>query len=202
MIDHVENPAFEVYYLASVNEDISVIYAQEHENEKADTYMNAAMHVFRTHQELIKSNFSTYSHFSDFLERSFHYKGTIEKPSFEELKEMALQNEANSNGMYSSPFFMLTRLAMLENDEELAIYYLSKTLILHELCIESEIVNFRETIAQVSFEKLKTFLDDTIHYMRLVREKEDYYYDPKIKWEDLQKMSPKEAIKAWVDICK
>lgn len=189
------NNAFEVYYVASALESIAMLYEEKGEMAQAADFMDQASEVYENHLDSIRNNFSTLIHYAEFLERCYHYAGDIQKPSLQQIKELARLAEEEGNGMYSSPMMLLARVALSEQEEETAIFQITKSLILHELCIDNEVKKMREDISASSFEKLRKFLDDTLTFMLEVEE--NYYLDTQIKWDELKHMSENEVAKAW-----
>jgi hypothetical protein len=88
------------------------------------------------------------------------------------------------------------RIALYENNEEQAILELTKSLILHELCSDSEFASLMEEFKDFNNNvKLKSFLNETKLFMDEV--KENYYYNPEINWVKMQTMLEDELIVYW-----
>lgn len=195
LIERVEAPAFEVHHLASALEDIAAIHLQNQELAKADEFLDKATTFYEEHLELVKSNPSVLMHYTEFLARSYHHQGNNKKPSLAYLNELVIRTEEEGEGMYSGPGLLRLRLALLENNEDEAVFHLTRLLLLHELCIDEEVKKLQQQLQNLPFTRLKSFIDETLSFMKVVEE--GYYLDHTIKWETLKKMGFQEVKAAW-----
>lgn len=192
----LETPALELYYIAQAWQLIADIYLSSGAQADADAAMTAAIAVYNTNLETIKRNYSTHAHYLKFLEYCYLYEGAIEKPSLETLLEVCEAVEEESQGYYSAPILLHMRLALIANKEDDAIYQLTKSLVLHELCIDNEIANLLEMYRNATFPKLFAFLEDTNVFMKAARA--NYYLDTELKWDDVRDMSAADLAIYWV----
>lgn len=196
VIDAIDENAFEVYYVAKAWQDISKIYLQQQENLKAEESLQKAKDFYEVHLTSIKQNPSTHSHYADFLEYCYLYNGNIQKPSLNKLTEIISVVEKESKGFYSRPYLYLMRLALYKNNENEAIHHLTKTLILHELCIKNEVDELLQTYKDSNYQELYTFLQETKAFMLEITE--NYYLDTELKWEEIRTMSIEAINEYWI----
>lgn len=191
----IDDGALEVYYIANILKQIAEIHANNGEQQLADQSIKQAQRMYEKNITLIKSNKSSFIHYAEFLEFCYAYEGNIIKPTVQELKQIAIEVEIQSEGFISYPYLLLMRMALLENNEKQAILELIKSLILHELCADSTFDTLFEEFKSSSFNELKAFINETQSFIKEVNT--DYYYDPKIKWEQLSTMSEDELRTYW-----
>ncbi len=187
--------AMEVYYIASIWKQIAAIHLTNKERTLADEAIIQAQSIYKKHLEEIKTNRSAYLHYAEFLEYCYTYEGLIVKPSLLELKNIATEIERQSEGFLSYPYVLLMRIALFENNEQQAIVEGTKSLILHELCADSTFNELYETFTDTQFSEFKKFLLETKSFMEEVST--NYYYNPEIKWKQLQTMSSAELLAYW-----
>lgn len=187
---------FTIHYIAKNLEDIATVYQENGKPEKADDYLSQALSYYMEHEDVFMDNFSVLSHYGEFLERCYyHYNGKSDKPSIEKIRSIAKLAEKEGNGFYSGPFLLQARMALEEKNEDLAIFQLQRSLLLHELCIDKEIIKFSELYENSDFPKLNKFLKETLQFMKEVDE--GYYYDPKIRWPEIQLMNKEQTNQVW-----
>jgi len=187
--------AFEVYYIASIWKEISAIYFKNQQQNLADNALTNAIETYANYIETVKSNPSIFMHYAEFMEYCYNYDGDIEKPTLAELKTIAEKVEMQSEGYLSYPYLLLARIALMENNEKQAICEISKSLLLHELCGEDVFPNFYIEIEKTKFEELKSFI--TTNQVFLKEISEGYYFDPKVTWRDISKMTSSEIVACW-----
>lgn len=186
----------EVVYIANLYKEIAEIYLGNKDQILADHAIEQAKSIYENNNENVKSNSSANLHYAEFLEYCFTYEGNIDKPTIAELKSVAREVEIQSEGFLSYPYLLLMRIALYENNEEQAILELTKSLILHELCSDSEFASLMEEFKDFNNNvKLKSFLNETKLFMDEV--KENYYYNPEINWVKMQTMLEDELIVYW-----
>src|SRR5690606_13185729 len=144
VLDKIDDNAFEIYYIAKLWQQISEIYHEKKQYDLADTAMSNALKTYQDNLDTIKNKPSTYLHYAEFLYELHKYEGNVAKPTTETLKQILIEVEEEAQGHYSRPVLMRMHTALIESDEHEAIYHLTKSLILHELCIENEIVQLKE----------------------------------------------------------
>lgn len=186
---------FEVYYTANTWKHIAEIYIKNNNQEKGDEAMHHAIITYKTNTEQIKLNTSTHLHYAEFLEYCYAYKGNIEKPTVCILKTIAKEIEIESDGYLSAPYILFMKIALHQEDEQQAIVELTKSLILHELCIQDLIISLIEKYKNSTFNKLVHFLNASYTFM--MDSQKNYYYSPEIKWNDLNQMSADEILNYW-----
>ena len=186
----------ELFYIANLYKEIAEIHLENKDQILADHAIEQAKSIYEINIEKVKSNSSVNLRYAEFLEYCFTYEGNITKPTIAELKSIAYEVEIQSEGFLSYPYLLLMRLALYENNEEQAILELTKSLILHELCSDSEFASLMEEFKDSNNnDKLKSFLKETKSFMDEV--KENYYYHPEINWVKMQTMSEDELIVYW-----
>ncbi len=186
----------EVFYIANLYKEIAEIHLENKDQILADHAIEQAKSIYEINIEKVKSNSSANLRYAEFLEYCFTYEGNIDKPTIAELKSIACEVETQSEGFLSYPYLLLMRVALYENNEEQAILELTKSLILHELCSDSEFASLMEEFKDSNNnDKLKSFLNETKSFMDEV--KENYYYHPEINWVKMQTMSEDELIVYW-----
>ena len=195
LIDQVDTPSFEVYYKASALENIADIFFLKKDNHQGMEYLNRATLFYKDHIDLVKANPSVLMHYTEYLERCYVHPANIIKPSMEELKAFATIAEDQGDGMYASPVMLRIRLALLEGDENEALYHMLKSLVLFELTIEESLKTLAQMSAIKNSEKLSQFLDNTFEFFDEIRE--NYYLDARLKWKQIKQMAPEEVAKAW-----
>ena len=195
LIEKVEDPAFEVYYEASTLEEIAEIHLRNKDLKRAEEYYDQATAVYDKHMALIDGNPSVLMHYTEYLERCYNFSGDIQKPTLDRLKELALLTEEQGEGMYSSPTMLRIRLALLEQDEEEAIFHFGRLFLLHELCVEDVVKRFKHHASTLPFKKLNAFLDDNLLFMEEVTK--GYYLDHTIRWDAVKQLTPHEVAEAW-----
>lgn len=187
---------FAIHYITDVMEQIAVIYQQLELYERADSIITQALEWNEDKQEFIEDNFSLLLHYARFLENCYHYKGNIPRPTLGFIRTIVRQAEETGQGYYSGPYLLQARMALVQKDERLAVVYLSKALLLHELCIEDSIKEFYEKHALEEFSYLEKFLKSTLTFMKEVSE--GYFFNPKIKFAELVEMSDDEVVEGWI----
>jgi hypothetical protein len=187
---------FCIYYISDVLENIALIYTKQGLSEKADSYLTNALQWNEDKQELIQGNFSLLIHYAEFLERCYHYKGNIPKPTLELIKSVVKKAESTGGGYYSGPYFLEARLALEQKNEHLVVACLCKNLLLHELCIENQVEEFYNYLTKGTYSYLEKFLENTLLFMKEVSE--GYYFNPKITFAELNSMSEMEVIETWI----
>lgn len=195
IIEKTEEYSYEIHYLATAMEDISKILYQSGKVDEANNYVNKARQIYEQYIDKVKANYSVHLHYGEFLERCFQSEEKILKPDLATLQAIAIAVEAQGKGFYSTPIFLRMRIALYENKEEEAIYHLTKSLILHELCIDSEVDQLVEEYKDSAYIKFIQFLLETQKFMKSVRK--NYYYDPQPGWEVLKNMSFQETLFCW-----
>ena len=193
----IDDSALEVYYICNIRKQIAEIHSGKGKHELADQSIALAQVMYEKNLALIQSNKSSFIHYAEFLEFCYHYDGNIIKPTIQELKTVAIELEIQSEGFLSYPYLFLMRIALYENNEQQAILELTKSLILHELCIDGEFDTLSKEFKSSSFKELKTFLNETKAFMKEVDK--DYYYDPKVKWKALNLMTDEELTLYWIN---
>jgi hypothetical protein len=196
-IESMEYSAFEIYYIAETLEDLSHIAQHEGNYVEENECLQEARSYYQHHYELVASNFSTLSHYAEFSERLYRHPRILDKPSFDETRALALLAEEKGDGYYSTPGLLLMRLALDEDQEGEAIFHVTRLLILHELCIQEQIDALRQDECIESYQKIQNFLSDTIAFMEVVRKRNNYYYDPTVKWNELKTMTAEEVDDYW-----
>ncbi|MBL3658395.1 hypothetical protein [Fulvivirga sediminis] len=194
LIDAVESPAFEVYYLAKNAEAISDIYLKQGELNKGYLYRNKATEIYETHIDTVMNNYSTHAHYTEFLFSNYFFDEPIHKPSIEELEKHAVLCEHEGNGHYSKPTSLRIKLALHENKEEKAIFLMSRLLILLELLYDevNDLLDTTDASKHPSFYQL--LLDTKALFQEI---SDHYYYHPKLRWDDVKDMSPDTIISTW-----
>lgn len=195
VLDKIDDNAFEIYYIAKLWQQISEIYHEKKQYDLADTAMSNALKTYQDNLDTIKNKPSTYLHYAEFLYELHKYEGNVAKPTTETLKQILIEVEEEAQGHYSRPVLMRMHTALIESDEHEAIYHLTKSLILHELCIENEIVQLKEQYENSPWQSLKLFLEETLSFMNEVHE--NYYLDTEVKWDTLKVMSREEVQVYW-----
>ena len=108
---------------------------------------------------------------------------------------MANEVEIQSEGFLSYPYLLLMRIALYEKNEQQAILELTKSLILHESCADSEVEALIAEFEDADFKELKAFLNETKSFMEEISE--NYYYNPEVKWKKMRTMSAEELTAYW-----
>lgn len=194
-LDRIDDCAFEIYYIASAWQTISRMYTTQENKILADEALQNAIDIYESHIDIINTNPSTFMHYSEFLEDCYLYKGNIQKPSLEKLNQVAIQVEEEGQGHYGTPFYLRMRLALYVNNEQEAIYHLTKALICHELCHNKDVDQFLIDFKEFPFARFYSFLEETKEFM--IKAEENYYLDTELKWEDLKTMPPNEVSDYW-----
>lgn len=187
---------FAIHYITDVLEQIAIIYRQLELYERADAIITQALEWNEDKQEFIEDNFSLLLHYARFLENCYHYPGNIPRPTLGFIHTIVRQAEETGQGYYSGPYLLQARMALVQKDERLAVVYLSKAMLLHELCIEDSIKEFFENLAKDTYPYLEKFLKNTIIFMKEVSE--GYYFNPKIKFAELVQMSDDAVVEGWI----
>jgi hypothetical protein len=187
---------FCIYYISDVLENIARIYTKQGFPEKCDTYITNALQWNEDKQELIQGNFSLLIHYAEFLERCYHHDGDIPRPAIDFIKSVVKQSEAIGGGYYSGPYFLQARLALEQKNEHLAMAFLCKNLLLHELCIEDQVKEFYNNLTKGVHPYLEKFLESTLLFMKEVTE--GYYYNPVITFAELNLMNDVQVIETWI----
>jgi len=191
-----EGELFALYYATDALEQLAILHNARGNGVYADVAIQQALDWNEEHRELIGQNFSVLLHYAEFLERCYHYQGSIFKPSLSLIEEIAVQAEAKGEGYYSGPYLILARVAMESKQERKAVRELSKMLLLHELCVNEGILEFYKTLDRTAFPYVEKFLKSTMMFMSEV--KEGYVFDPQIKISELEEMSEEQIIDAWI----
>lgn len=181
----------EVYYIANLWKEIAEIHIENKERALADEAITQAQSIYKKHISNTSPNFR----YAEFLEYCYSYGGNIIKPTIAELKQIANEIEIQSEGYHSYPYILLMRVALLEQNESEAILQLTKSLILHELCSKSSFDPLIEEVKEFDFNQLKSFLNETKRFIEEVDE--NYFYDPEIKWKQVNVMSDEEVRAYW-----
>jgi len=195
IIKQIDDANFEVYYTASSWQMISELQLEQGNKADADRSLQKAFDTYHRHLNLVKQNPSVYMHYSEFMESCFLHNGNVQKPALSELEQIASEVEEEGQGNYSSPIFMRMRLALYRNDEDEAIYHLTKSLVLHELCIDDKLEGLIDTYKNSRFNKLNNFLAENIAFMHEINE--GYYLDTQLKWSQLKAMNRSELQEYW-----
>ncbi|GGF21366.1 hypothetical protein [Flavobacterium limi] len=190
-----ENNFLEIFYIVTILREIAGIYLQNNQQSLADDAIIQARLMFENNIEKVKSNPSLNLRYAEYLEFCYTYSGNINKPSLSELKSVAEEIEVQSEGFYSYPYGMLTCIALLEGNEAEAILQATKSLILHELCAKATFLDLFKQFKDSQYNQLKAFLDETILFIEEVEE--NYYYNPELSWEKLNKMSNEALTVYW-----
>ena len=190
-----EESFLEIFYIATILREIARIHLQNNQQELADAAIIQARLMFENNIEKVKSNSLLNLRYAEFLEYCYSYTGNINKPSLNELKNVAEEIEIQSEGFYSYPYGLLTCIALLEGNETEAIQQATKSLILHELCVKATFYDLFEQFKDSKYNKIKDFLKDTILFIEEVEE--NYYYNPELSWEKLNKMSNEALTVYW-----
>ncbi len=185
----------EIYSIGNLLKEIAQIHINNNEHALADKSIEQAQELYKKHIDLVKRNRSTYQHFAELQEYCYNYEGNITKPTVAELKEIAEKVENESEGFYGYPYELLMRIALFEQNEKQAILECTKSLILHELCVDSMFEKLFNEFEPSSFHNLNVFLDETRAFMEEVNS--NYYYDPQVKWKTLSTMSDEEILSYW-----
>lgn len=185
----------EVYYIANLWKEIAEIHVENKEHALADNAIMQAISIYNKHIDQIKSSSSPNFRYAEFLEYCYSYLGNITKPTIADLKRTGQEIEIQSEGYHSYPYLLLMRVALLEQNESEAILQLTKNLILHELCSKSTFDPIIEEVKESNFNQLKYFLNETKLFIEEVDE--NYFYDPAIKWKQVNEMSNKEVLAYW-----
>ena len=187
--------ALSVYYLAKDYIEISNIYFNKKDHEASDNYLQTAADCFEVNYNVIKTKYSPLLHYFEFLVNSKLTNKNITLPTTQKIKSIGNKLITMGEGFYSDPYFLMAKIALNENNEELATAFITRSLILHELCIDKEILEFKNKYSNLKFEKLNKFLDKTIDFIQRVRK--NYYYAPEIKWIELKEMNNNEVLSQW-----
>ena len=187
--------AFTVIYLADSLEATAAIYCKQSEVTLASDFLNQAAVLYLAHLQSVKSNFSTLIHYAEFLERCLDYPELMSRPKLAKIKELALLAEEEGHGFYSQSGMIQARLALREVDETGVIFYLTRELLLHELCMKDEFQKCFDDSRFTSLSQINTFLLESIYFMQEIET--NYYLDPVLKWEQLCEMNPEEVRIAW-----
>jgi len=185
-----------VYYISDATEQMAIVYENLGMQEQADAAMTKALKWNEEQYEVIQSNFSLLSHYSEFLLRCHTYQGDIEKPSLAFIKTILLETEALGEGYYSGPYYLQAQIALLENESHRAVFYLCKNLLLHELNIEDSLILFQELDHTAHHPYVQNFLSLTLAFFKEVRA--DYYFSPKFTIAQLDEMTEEEIVTAWI----
>ncbi|UII26329.1 hypothetical protein LVD15_24030 [Fulvivirga maritima] len=194
LIDATESPAFEIYYLASNTEAISDIYLKQGELEKAYLFRNKTTEIYQSNLDSIINNYSTHSHYTEYLFRNYFFDGPIIKSSANDLEKHATMCEDEGKGHYSKPTMLRITLALHENKEDKAIFLMARLLILLEQLFD-ETQNCLNHTDESLFPKFHSFLRETLAFFK--ETENGYYYDPKLRWDDVKDLSPKTIIDTW-----
>jgi len=181
----------EVYYIANLWKQIADIHIENNERVLADESIMQAISIYNKYTLNTSANFR----YAEFMEYCYSYEGNITKPTITELKRIAKEIEIQSEGYHSYPYILLMRIALFEHNETEAIVQATKSLILHELCVKSTFGSLIEEFKDSHFNQVKPFINKTILFMQEVDA--NYFYDPEIKWKELQTMSNEEILAYW-----
>lgn len=195
ILNTYEDSFLEIFYIVTILREIARIHLQNNQQELADFAITEARLMFENNIEKVKSNSSLNLRYAEFLEYCYSYTGNINKPSLNELKNVTEEIEIQSEGFYSYPYGLLTCIALLEGNETEAIQQATKSLILHELCAKATFYDLFEQFKDSKYNKIKDFLKDTILFIEEVEE--NYYYNPELSWEKLNKMSNEALLLYW-----
>ncbi|PXY47003.1 hypothetical protein [Flavobacterium hydrophilum] len=195
ILNTYEDSFLEIFYIVSILREIARIHLQNNQQELADSAITEARLMFENNLEKVKSNASLNLRYAEFLEYCYTYNGNIKKPALSELKGVAEEIEIESKGFYSYPYGLLTCIALLESNETEAILQATKSLILHELCAKATFYDLFEQFKNSEYNQIKDFLQDTILFMEEVEK--NYYYNPELSWEKLNKMSNEALTVYW-----
>lgn len=195
LLETDEDSFLEIFYIVTIFREIARIHLQNNQQELADSAITEAGLIFENNIEKVKSNASLNLRYAEFLEFCYTYSGNINKPSLNELKSLAEEIEVQSKGFYSYPYGLLTCIALLEANEDEAILQSTKSLILHELCAKATFYDLFEQFKNSKFNQITSFLKETILFIEEVEQ--NYYYNPELSWDELNKMSNEALIVYW-----
>jgi hypothetical protein len=196
MLTAVDDNVLEVYYICNVLKEIAGIHLKKKNIILADQVMQEAQQLYRQYNPAIRSNPSVYLRYAEFLEYCFFaYPGNIEKPTLAELKQVADEVEVQSEGFLSYPYLLLIKISLYENNEAQAVLELTKSLILHELCAETEYEKLWEEYKSTAFHLLKKQLQEVLQLEKEVGE--NYYYNPELTWQKMRTMAADELMAYW-----
>lgn len=190
-----EDSFIEIFYIVTILREIAEIHLKNNRQELADAAITEAGLMFENNIEKVKTNASLNLRYAEFLEYCYTYKGNIKKPTLSEFKSVAEEIEIESKGFYSYPYRLLTCIALLECNETEAILQATKSLILHELCAKDTFYDLFEQFKDSNYNQIKAFLKQTILFIEEVEE--NYYYNPELSWEKLNKMSTEALTVYW-----
>ncbi|WP_348799743.1 hypothetical protein [Flavobacterium adhaerens] len=194
-IEYTEDGALEVHLISNILKQIAEMHLQNGAREVANSSIEKAREIYEKNLAAIKSNKSSFIHYTEFLEFCYASGEYYIKPTIQELKKLALELEIESEGVISYPYVLLMRIALDENNEQQAIVELTKMLILFELCVDAEFESLIEELKNSNHNQVKAFLRESNLFMNEVSE--NYYYDPKIEWKKLRTMSSDELLQYW-----
>lgn len=195
LVEIADNPAFEIYYLANNAEALSDVYLHKGDKKKAYAYRNISTDIYENNFDIIRANFSTHLHYTEYLLRNFYFDGPINKSTIEQIEKHAQLAENEANGMYSKPAMIRLQLALHENKEEKATFLMARQLLLHESCMDKEVDKLLETSNETQYPTFFSFLKETEAFMHAIRE--NFYLDPTYKWKDICNMTPEDVMQAW-----
>ena len=194
--EELDNSGFSIYYIADVLEKTADVYKQNGSQNESDLYMTKALEWYEDKQEIIQHNFSLIHHYTEFLERCYHYTGNIQHPSLDFIQSMIKLTEEVGKGYYSGPYLMQARFALHQKQEHATVAFLCKMLLLHELCVEGPVQDFYNDLTKGDFPYVEKFLENTLLFMKEVSK--GYCYNPQIKFEKLNLMDDVTVIESWI----
>lgn len=185
-----EDRFFGVRRLADIYEDMADIHQLNNNVPQANLALKKATSLFVENIEHVETEFSFALTYAEFLERGLTKDWYDAKPSISEAKKYAQLAERLGKGYNTTASAILTRLFLLENNEDEAIFTLIKELSLHDNCLNRFLGDFQYT----AWPKFSGFVSEHLKFFAEVR---NNYYDPQITWEELQKMSREEIFQYW-----
>lgn len=180
-----------IHRMSNIYENIADIYQLRQDTVAANSALKKAIDLLTENIEQIETDFSCALTYAEFLERCLTKVWYKEKPSIDGVRKYASLAEKLGKGYNTSASAILVRLFLLENQQDEAIFVLTKELILHENCLN----RFLNDLQFKSFSKFNNFVAENKKFFEEL--KEHYYYDPKINWDELQKMSQEEIFRYW-----
>lgn len=185
----------QVLYLAQCHEAMALIAAGLGQTTQAARHLRDALTWWADHRDTIRYNFSSLIQYVEFLLRVLASPLDVPKPPLAEIRSLALEAERDGQGFHSGPGLALAQLALHEDDEDEAIFQLTRLLILHECCMDDVFSAFRRHPLCISHPRTAGFVDQTLRFITEIRE--GYYLDPQIRWPQLQSMNRAAVAAAW-----
>lgn len=189
------NVSGDTYGVARILQSIADLHIIQNNTTAANETLHQTWQYYRERWEDNDDNISYLIHFAEFLEKLYNTWYVTDKPEIRDIRYAAVRAEHVGNGHYGTPGFLLARLALLEGDEDEAIHLVTRELLLHELCIDNRITEFKKDEQFRPFHHLQEFLNATLQFMEDVSV--GYFFDPCIRWEELNRMNPPEVATAW-----